>query len=94
MNLANKSWNQLHNNIMSVSDGRPRAVYSIWIILANTAYQARVSGITEFRMDSFTPGGHSLPTDFTVNCLWIHFVVWGLSSSVVTYLLANWLEID
>ena len=38
MNLANKSWNQLHNNIMSVSDGRLHAVYSIWIILANTAY--------------------------------------------------------
>ena len=68
MNLANKSWNQLHNSIMSVSDGRLHAVYSIWIILANTAYQARVSGITEFRMDSFTPGGHSLPTDFIVNC--------------------------
>ena len=61
---------------MSVSDGRLHAttsVYSTWIILANTAYQARVSGITGFRMDSFTPGGHSLPTDFTVNCLWIHF---------------------
>ena len=87
MNLANKSWNQLHNNIMRVSDGRLHAV-------ANTAYQARVSGITGFRMDSFTPGGHSLPTDFTVNCLWIHFVVWGLSSSVVTNLWANWLEID
>ena len=43
MNLANKSWNQLHNNIMRVSDGRLHAVYSIWIILANTAYQARVS---------------------------------------------------
>ena len=97
MNLANKSWNQLHNNIMSVSDGRLHAttsVYSTWIILANTAYQARVSGITGFRMDSFTPGGHSLPTDFTVNCLWIHFVVWGLSSSFVTNLWANWLEID
>ena len=94
MNLANKSWNQLHNNIMRVSDGRLHAVYSIWIILANTAYQARVSGITGFRMDSFTLGGHSLPTDFTVNCLWIHFVVWGLSSSVVTNLWANWLEID
>ena len=77
MNLANKSWNQPH--IMSVSDGRLHAttsVYSTWIILANTAYQAR---ITMFRMDSFTPGGHSLPTDFTVNCLWI---AWGLSSSV------------
>ena len=75
---------------MSVSDGRLHAttsVYSTWIILANTAYQARVSG---FQMDSFTPGGHSLPTDFTVNRLWIHFVVWGLSSSVVW---ANWLEI-
>ena len=69
MNLANKSWNQLHNNIMSVFDDRLHAttsVYSTWIILANTAYQARVSGITGFRMDSFTPGGHSLPTDFTV----------------------------
>ena len=58
-----------------------QAVYSTWIIL-NTAYQARVSGIAVFRMDSFTPGGHSLPTDFTVNCLWIHFIAWGLSSSV------------
>ena len=62
MNLANKSWNQPHN-IMSVSDGRLHAttsVYSTWNILANTAYQARVSGITGFRTDSFTPGGHSL----------------------------------
>ena len=48
----------------------------------NTAYQARVSGITVFRTGSFTPGGHSLPTDFTVNCLWIHFLAWGLSSGV------------
>ena len=81
MNLANKSWNQPH--ITSVSNGRLHAttyVYSTWIILANTAYQARVSGIAMFRTDSFTPGGHSLPTqDFTINCLWI---AWGLSSSV------------
>ena len=83
VNLANKSWNQ--PRIMSVSDGRLYAtisVYSIWIILANTAYQARISGITVFQTDSFTPGGHSLPTDFTVNCLWIHFTAWGLSSSI------------
>ena len=83
MNLANKSWNQPH--ITSVSNGRLHAttsVYSTWIILANTAYQARVSRIAVFRTDSFTPGGHSLPTDFTVNCLWIHFIAWGLSSSV------------
>ena len=73
---------QIMPHIMSVSDGRLHAttsVYSTWIILANTADQARVSGITVFRMDSFTPGGHSLPTDFTVKCLWI---AWGLSSSV------------
>ena len=71
MNLSNKSWNQLHN-IMSVSDGRLHATTSVcstWNILANTVYQARVSGITGFRTDSFTPGGHSLPTDFTVNHL-------------------------
>ena len=71
MNLANKSWNQPH--IISVSDGRLHAttsVYSTWIILASTAYQARISGITVFQTDSFTPGGHSLSTDFTVNCLW------------------------
>ena len=89
MNLANKSWNQPH--IMNVSDIRLHAttsVYSTWILLANTAYQARVSVITVFR-----PGGHSLHTDFTVNCLWIHFVPWGLSSSVLTYMWAN-LEID
>ena len=70
---------------MSVSDGRLHAttsVYSTRIILANTAYQARVSGIIVFRTDSFKPGDHSLPTDFTVNCLWIHFIAWGLSSSV------------
>ena len=68
MNLANKSWNQRH--ITSVSNGRLHAttsVHSTWIILANTAYQARVSGIAVFLTDSFTPGGHSLPTDFTVN---------------------------
>ena len=67
---------------MSVSDGKLHAttsVYSTWIILANTAW---VSGIAVFRMDSFTPGDHSLPTDFAVNCLWIHFIAWGLSSSV------------
>ena len=78
MNLANKSWNQPH--ITSVSNGRLHAttsVYSTWI--TNTAYQARIA---VFRTDSFTPGGHSLPTDFTVNCLWIHFIAWGLSSSV------------
>ena len=83
MNLANKSWNQ--PLITSVSNGRLHAttsVYSTWIILANTAYQARVSGIAVFRTDSFTPGGHSLPIDFTVNCLWKHFIAWGLSSSV------------
>ena len=79
---------------MSVSDGRlhtATSVYSTctWIILANTAYQARVSVITVFRTDSFTPGGHSLPTDFIVKCLWIHFVAWGLSSSVLTNLWAN-----
>ena len=94
MNLANKSWNQPY--IMSVSDGRlhvTTSVYSTWIVLANTAYQARVSGITVFRIDSFTPGGHSLPTDFTVNSLWIHFVAWGLSLSVLTNLWVN-LEID
>ena len=71
MNLANKSWNE-PQNIMSVSDGRLHATtsfYSIWNILANTAYQARISGITGFQTDSFTPGGHSLPTDFTVNRL-------------------------
>ena len=77
MNLASKSWNQPH--ITSVSNGRLHAttsVYSTWIILANTAYQARVSGIAVFQTESFTPGGHSL---LTVNCLWI---AWGLSSSV------------
>ena len=48
---------------MSVSDGRLHAttsVYSTCNILANTAYQAMVSGLTGFRTDSFTPGGHSL----------------------------------
>ena len=59
MNLANKSWNQPH--IMSVSDGRLHA--TTIVLVANTAYQASVSGITVFRTDFFTPGGHSLPTD-------------------------------
>ena len=71
MNLANISWNQ-PNNIISVSVGRLHAttsVYSTWNVLANTAYRARVSGITGFQADSFTPRGHSLPTDFTVNHL-------------------------
>ena len=91
MNLANKSWNLPHT--MNVSDDRLHAttsVYSTWILLANTI---RVSGIIVFRTDSFTPGGHSLHSDFTVNCLWIHFVPWGLSSSVLTYMWAN-LEIE
>ena len=81
MNLANKSWNQ-PRIIMSVSDGRLHAttsVYSTCNILANTAYQAMISGITGFRMDSFTPGGHSLQ--------------FGDSQVSTTNLLAN-LEID
>ena len=35
-----------------------------------------------FRTDSFTPDGHSLPTDFTVNCFMDTFHSLGLSSSV------------
>ena len=72
MNLANKSWNRW----------QAACHYFCLIILANTAYQARISEITVFRTESFTPGGHLLLTDFTVNRLWIHFIAWGLSSSV------------
>ena len=58
MNLANKSActrSSYHDQYLpSVSDGRLHAatsIYSTWIILANTAYLTRISGMTVFRTD-------------------------------------------
>ena len=81
-------------------------LHGTWIILANTAYLSRISGMTVSNGLHNTPHGHSLPTDCTVKCscirtfgivlryldecLCIHFV---MPSSVLTNLWAN-LEID